>query len=95
MSNPVTVILDGHIRDAEWCVYRPNATYSQRRTNADKRRAVVAALMHPQAAGLSDTEIARNVRVDSKTVSNWRRRLAVGVPIPAESAQCDLFGGDE
>jgi len=45
-------------------------TNGLRRTNADKQRAVRAALSHPAPAKLSDKQIARHIGVDPQTVAN-------------------------
>jgi transposase-like protein len=54
---------------------RPAKMPRKRRTNADKQRAVKAALSHPKADKLSLREIADHVGVDPKTVSNWKEKV--------------------
>jgi hypothetical protein len=46
---------------ARWYNFSVNQINGLRRTNEDKQRAVKLALAHPQAVGLSDSEIARMV----------------------------------
>jgi len=52
-----------------------NATHGLRRSQADKRRAVLAALEN--FSHLSNREIARLVRIDDKTVGKYRSRVGV------------------
>jgi hypothetical protein len=54
-----------------------NKSHGLRRTNADKQRAVEAALLHPKSRELSDSQIARHVGVDHKTVSAQRSILGI------------------
>jgi ParB-like chromosome segregation protein Spo0J len=48
----------GTVEDARWYSYSANKDHGLRRTNEDKRRAVLAALKHENAALLSSREIA-------------------------------------
>jgi transposase-like protein len=45
------------------------------RSNADKQRAVKAALTHEKSAGLSDCQIAKHCGVSAMTISRWRPSL--------------------
>lgn len=72
----------GTQQDAQWYSYSANKTNGLRRTNADKQRAVQAALLHPGGAGKSDTAIAKHVGVDQKTVLGWREKLELSKEIP-------------
>jgi hypothetical protein len=65
----------GTQEDAKWFSFSANQTNGLRRTNGDKQRAVTAALQHPNATTLSDSQIAAHVGVDHVTVSNWRKKL--------------------
>jgi transposase-like protein len=65
----------GTLEDAQWYSFGANKTNGLRRTNADKQRAVQAALKHPRGVGLSDSQIAKHVGVSQRTVSNWRSQL--------------------
>ena len=51
---------------------QPPAT---RRTNKDKRKAVIQALLHPMGTAMSDHNIAKHVGVCHTTVSNIRKEL--------------------
>jgi N6-adenosine-specific RNA methylase IME4 len=68
-------IRPGTLEDAQWYSYGVNQAHGLRRTNEDKRRAVEAALAHPKAPTLTDTEIARHVGVTSMTVGNYRKSI--------------------
>ncbi len=70
------------LEDAQWYSFSANKTNGLRRTNEDKQRAVKSALLHPRAAELSNSAIARHVGVDEATVRNWRTRLAASSEIP-------------
>lgn len=72
-------IVDGStIAEAQFAAARSNARHGLRRSNADKRLAIVAVLgLKPH---LSDREIAAHVCVSHTTVQNVRRDLADEVP---------------
>lgn len=72
----------GTLKDAQWYSFSANKTNGLRRTNEDKQRAVKSALLHPRAAEMSNSAIARHVGVDEATVRNWRTRLAASSEIP-------------
>lgn len=72
-------VRQGTIEDAQWFSFSANRTNGLRRTNDDKQRAVKAALAHPRAASLSDTEIARHCGVSIPTVSGWREKLGLSL----------------
>jgi transposase-like protein len=75
-------VRQGNLDDAQWFSFSANKTNGLRRTNADKQRAVKAALLHPKGAVLSDSQIAEHVGVDQKTVTNWRHQLQATQEIP-------------
>jgi transposase-like protein len=72
----------GTLEDAQWYSFSANKTNGLRRTNEDKQRAVKSALLHPCAAEMSNSAIARHVGVDEATVRNWRTKLAASSEIP-------------
>jgi transposase-like protein len=72
----------GTLEDAQWYSFSANKANGLRRTNEDKQRAVKSALLHPRAAELSNSAIARHVGVDEATVRNWRAKLAASSEIP-------------
>lgn len=72
----------GTIDEAQWYSFAANRGNGLRRTTQDKQRAVKAALVHGRGTTLSDTQVARHVGVDQKTVTNWRRQLEASQEIP-------------
>jgi len=62
----------GTVDEARWYACAANQTHGQRRTNEDKRRAVLLALKHPKGAGLSDRQIAEHVGVTHPFVGKIR-----------------------
>ena len=72
----------GTQEDAQWYSFAANKTNGLRRTNGDKHRAVQAALKHPKGAGQSDSQIAKHVGVDHKTVAAWRAKMESTWEIP-------------
>jgi len=72
----------GTVQDARWHSFGANAAHGLRRTNADKEKAVRAALAHPKGAGTSDREIARHVGVTDKTIGKYRAEMEAGAEIP-------------
>ena len=77
-------VQSGTRADAEWLAFAANKSHGLRRTHADIERVVRNALAHPNAAGMSDRELARHCGTDHKTVGNWRKRLAADAMPPAE-----------
>ena len=70
-------IHQGTAADAVWYAIGANQTHGLRRTNADKEKAVKAALVHPAAvkAGMGDNQIALHVGVSHTTVAKYRAEL--------------------
>lgn len=66
----------GTQRDAMLHAASANADHGLRRTNADKRRAVLALLQDPEWAQWSDGEIARRCKVSQPFVSGLRHDFA-------------------
>lgn len=67
--------------DAQWLSFAANIhhdTAGLYRSNADKRRAVQAALGHPKGQGMSDNAIAEHVGVSHTFVSTIRRATCNG-----------------
>jgi transposase-like protein len=75
-------VQQGTIEEAQWYSFSANRGNGLRRTTQDKQRAVKAALVHGRGTTLSDTQLARHVGVDQKTVTNWRRQLEASQEIP-------------
>lgn len=68
-------VIQGSLSDAQWHSFGVNKTHGLRRSNEDKKRAVQAALNHPQAAGKSNGQIAAHCGVDEKTVRKYRNGM--------------------
>jgi len=69
-------VLQGTLEEARWFSYATNKDHGLRRRNEDKRKAVLAALRHPNGTALSDGQIAEHVGVSQPFVSKVRRELA-------------------
>lgn len=80
------------MEDATWWACFANADHGLQRTNADKQRAVKTALPHPRGVTMSDSEIARHVRVSDKTVARYRRELEATSEIPKSTARIGADG---
>lgn len=72
------LVLQGTRRDAVLAACGANATHGLRRTNADKRRAIETLLKDDEWKTWSDSEVARRVNVDHKTVAAVRADLYPG-----------------
>ena len=83
---------EGTLDDARWFSYSANQTHGLRRSNADKARAVKAALKHPEGAGLSDAQIAEHVGVTDKTVAKYRREVEGTPEIPESTVRTGRDG---
>lgn len=73
-------VRQGTRRDAILFSVGANASHGMRRTNEDKRRAVLALLNDAEWAKWSDREIGRRCNVDDKTVARLR-------PLPSVTAE--------
>jgi hypothetical protein len=71
-------VRQGTVRDAVLFSVGENATHGMRRTNDDKRRAVLTLLNDPEWAEWSDREIARRCAVDHDMVGRLRPRVVTG-----------------
>ena len=69
-------------QDIVWFATSLNAQHGKRRSNADKRKAVTAALKHPQSKRLSLRAIARYVRVSASLVRSVYERLVQQGELP-------------
>lgn len=58
-------------------IWRMRQSHGLRRTNADKRRAVDAALRHPNAAKMSNVQIAEHCGVGEALVRHMRGSIVV------------------
>ncbi len=72
-------VRQGALRDAVLFSVGANASHGYRRSNADKRRAVLTLLGDPDWAAWSDREIARRCTVSSTFVGSLRPRVTANV----------------
>lgn len=72
----------GTIEDAQWASLAANQSHGLQRTNADKRKAITQALLHPKGVSLSNRQIAKHVGVDHKTVAVIRTENELSGEIP-------------
>ncbi len=84
----------GTQRDAVLCAVGANAAHGQRRTNADKRRAVLTLLQDEEWSKWSDSEVARRCFVSQDLVSTLHRSLNATVSDnrPGEHTYTDKHG---
>jgi ParB-like nuclease domain len=68
-------VLEGTSRDATLAACAANAAHGLRRSNDDKRRAILAMLRDPEWSTWSDRKIALACLVDHKSVAKVRREL--------------------
>lgn len=85
-------VLQGTQADAQWASYGVNKAHGLRRTQADKRRQIEAALRHPQGSSQSNSAIARHCGVSDKTVEEVRRALVATSEIRSETKRTGLDG---
>lgn len=71
-------VTQGTVELARWLSCGVNAVHGLKRSNGDKRRAVLFALQHPKAQGMSDRMIADHCGVSHLFVANLRREVAPG-----------------
>lgn len=77
-------VRQGTVRDAVLFSVGANASHGLRRTNEDKRRAVLTLLNDPEWAGWSDSNIARQCIVSPHTVAKLRPAPAVTMQTHSE-----------
>lgn len=68
-------VRNGTKKDALLFSVSSNATHGLRRTQADKRRAVMALLADPELSKESDRKLGKIAHVDNKTVAKYRAEL--------------------
>ena len=78
----------GTARDAILCGVGSNAFHGLRRTQADRRKAIVLLLTDPEWARLSDRKLGELANVDHKTIGKIRRELS------GEFPQVKSMGGE-
>lgn len=68
-------VVQGTRDDARWMSYAVNKDHGLPRSTADKQKAVIQALKHPNGEKKSDSQIAAHVGVAIPTVSRHRKQL--------------------
>jgi DNA-binding transcriptional ArsR family regulator len=91
---PQMDIRQGTRRDAILYSVGANATHGLRRTNEDKRRAVMTLLADDEWRRWSDSEIARRTGVSQPTVSSHRASLINLISEPSTRAYVDRYGNE-
>jgi hypothetical protein len=86
-------VRQGSRRDAVLFSVGANATHGQRRTNDDKRRAILTLLNDEEWHTWSDSEIARRCGVSDKTVARHRPESIFGNSEDAPAARTVARGG--
>ena len=86
-------VRQGSRRDAILFSVGANASHGQRRTNEDKRRAVLTLLDDEEWHAWSDNEIARRCGVSDKTVARHRPESIFGNSEDAPAARTITRGG--
>lgn len=71
------LVRNGSLLDAQWASYGSNAEHGRARSALDLRLATQRALTHPNAADLSNRELARHLGTAEATVRRWRTNLSV------------------
>jgi uncharacterized ParB-like nuclease family protein len=75
------IVHQGSKSNAQWHALQSNKTHGLRRTNDDKKRAVMLALQHPNGANSSDHKIADVVGVSVTTVGKYRKEADATIQI--------------
>jgi len=73
MTTALASIEQGTLEDATWKSVGSNATHGLPRSQADKRKAILKALVHPRGQGMSDRFIAEACKVSHILVAQVRR----------------------
>jgi len=75
-DKPIEVeVIQGTLAEAQWYSFSANKSHGLRRSNEDKERTVRAALAHPNAASLSNVQIAEHCGVSDWTVRKYRQGM--------------------
>jgi hypothetical protein len=69
-------VLQGTLQDAQWDSYRANATHGVRRSTAETRNVLLRALQHPNAAAVSNVELAKHLNIPETNLRRWRGELS-------------------
>jgi hypothetical protein len=74
-------VTNGTQQDAQWASYGANKDHGLRRGNEDKKKAVKAALRHPNGPKCSDHDLAEHCGVAVNTVCKYRAELVASMQI--------------
>ena len=85
-------VRQGTRRDAILYAVGANADHGLRRSQADRRNAVLTLLRDPEWSRLSDRKIAEVARIDHKTVAKIRRELTGEFPTTPHLAHSPIVG---
>lgn len=85
-------IVRGTVAEARWRSFAVNQGHGLRRSNADKAKVIRDALRHPNAAGLSDVQIAKHVGATDKTVAKYRAAMEATSEIPKSETRTGKDG---
>lgn len=66
----------GSLGEARWDSFQANSAHGARRSPAETRKVIQAALQHPNAARLSNIEIARHLNIAEATLRRWRKIIS-------------------
>lgn len=85
-------VVSGTRDDARWMSYGVNCNHGLRRSNEDKKRAVISALKHANGVKKSDRQIADHVGVSHTFVNKNRAKLESNGEIPQSSTRTGIDG---
>lgn len=66
----------GSPSDAQWDSFSANSSHGARWTSAENLKVIQLALGHPNAAQLSNVELAKHLHVSEKTIRRWRKKVS-------------------
>jgi hypothetical protein len=75
LSDITAEVTRGTKEAAQWDSYAANATHGLRRTPAETEEVVKKALEHPNAAKLSNVQMAKHLHIPLATLQRYRERL--------------------
>lgn len=81
-TDVAALVEEGSKEDAVWASFGANARHGLARTNEDKRRAVIGALLHARGAEQSNRTIAAHVGVSRRLVDKIKHELVAGGELP-------------
>lgn len=76
LSEIDALIMHGTLSDARWDSYAANAVHGVRRNTEETQRVIRLAIAHPNAAQLSNVQLAKHLHLSEATLRRWRNKLA-------------------